>query len=80
VPFVPIVTGLIAIGLIVLALVGLRVVRSLRRFDQARGLSDRYLADHTGLLKARSAALGVALSDLGPLRTPDRSELGIGRQ
>ncbi len=74
VPFVPILVGLLAVGLLLLVLVGLRVRGSLKRFGLVRGASDSYLADRAGLLKARSAALGVAVSE-----RRQHPELGIGR-
>jgi hypothetical protein len=67
VPFVPILIALLAVGVIVLAAVGLRVRGSLRRFALVRGSLDSYLTDRSGLLRARSAALGVALSEVGKL-------------
>jgi hypothetical protein len=75
VPFVPVLIGLLAVGLVLLASVGLRVRGSVRRFGQARRLLDGYVADRGGMLRARSAALGVAVSTSG-----QHSELGIGRR
>ena len=64
-PFVPILIALLALGVVVLLAVGLRVRGSLRRFALVRGSWESYLADRTGLLRARSAALGVAVSEVG---------------
>lgn len=64
VPFLPILIGLLALGLILLALVGLRTLGSVRRYRVVRGSTRSLVADRTGLLRARSAALGVAMSDL----------------
>lgn len=75
VPFLPILIGLLAVGLILLTLAGLRVRRSVRRYGQARRALDGYVADRGGMLRARSAALGVAVSAGG-----QHSELGIGRK
>jgi hypothetical protein len=74
VPFVPILVGLLAVGLLLLVLIGLRVRGSVRRFGLVRGALDSYLADRAGLLKARSAALGVAFEE-----RKQHPELGIGR-
>ncbi|HEY1571639.1 MAG TPA: bacteriophage holin [Pseudonocardiaceae bacterium] len=74
-PFVPILIGLLAVGLVLLILVGLRIRGSVRRFGQARRALDGYVADRGGMVRARSAALGVAVSTRGP-----HSELGIGRK
>lgn len=73
-PFVPILVGLLAVGLLLLVLLGLRVRRSLRRFGLVQGALESHLADRTGLLKARSAALGVAIS-----ARRQHPELGISR-
>lgn len=67
VPFVPILSALVAVGLLVLLVVALRVRGSVRRFALVRGSWDSYLDNRTGLLRARSAALGVAISEM---RTP----------
>jgi hypothetical protein len=64
VPFVPILTGLLVVAVVVGALVGLRVRGSLRRFGMVRGVLREHVADRSGMLRARSAALGVAMSDL----------------
>jgi hypothetical protein len=61
VPYTPILV-LIALGLIVLVAIGLRVVRSLRRFAATRTLVGDRVGDGVGLLKARSAALKVAFA------------------
>jgi hypothetical protein len=64
VPFVPILTGLLVVAVVMLALVGLRVRGSLQRFGVVRGALRDHVADRSGMLRARSAALGVAVSDL----------------
>jgi hypothetical protein len=64
VPFVPILIGLLALAVIILGLVGLRVRGSVRRFRMVRGATRTLFGDRSGLVRARSAALGVALSDL----------------
>jgi hypothetical protein len=79
VPFVPILIGLLALALIILGLVGLRVRGSVRRFRMARGSTRTLVADRSGLLRARSAALGVALSDLRQHPFGHRSPAGVPR-
>jgi hypothetical protein len=64
VPFVPIVIALVAVGLILLILVGLRLRGAIRKFGIVRRLLDQRIGDGTGMLRARRAALGVAVSDL----------------
>lgn len=62
VPYTP-TLALIALGLIVLVAIGVRVIRSLRRFAAARTLVGDRVGDGVGLLKARSAALKVAFAE-----------------
>jgi hypothetical protein len=64
VPFVPILIGLLAVGVLLMVALGLRVRRSLRQFGTVRGWLADYLTDRTGMLRARSAALGVAVTNL----------------
>jgi hypothetical protein len=64
VPFVPILTGLLALSLIVILVLGLRLRSSLVRFGMVRGWLSDYLTDRVGMLRARRAALGVAVTDL----------------
>ncbi|KOV85477.1 hypothetical protein ADL03_12440 [Nocardia sp. NRRL S-836] len=52
-----------ALGLLVLVLIGVRVIRSLRRFASTRTLVGDRVGDGVGMLKARSAALKVALAE-----------------
>ena len=63
-PFVPILIAVLALGLIILSALGLRLRTSLRRFGMVRGWLDDYLTDRTGMLRARGAALGVAVANL----------------
>lgn len=62
VPYTP-TLALIALGLIVLVAIGVRVIRSLRRFATARTLVGDRVGDGVGLLRARSAALKVAFAE-----------------
>jgi hypothetical protein len=64
VPFVPILIGLLVLGVVLFAAVGLRLRASLRRFGMVRGWLADYLADRSGMLRARSAGLGVLLTNL----------------
>lgn len=63
-PYVPILAGTIALSLIILIAVGLRIRASLRRFARVRGWLDDYLADRSGMLRARGAALRVGVAEL----------------
>lgn len=65
VPYTP-TLALVALGLIVLAAIALRVIRSLRRFASARTLVRDRVGDNVGLLKARTAALKVAFARRRP--------------
>jgi hypothetical protein len=65
VPYTP-TLALVALGLIVLAAIALRVIRSLRRFASARTLVRDRVGDNVGLLKARTAALKVAFAQRRP--------------
>lgn len=69
--------GLLLFGVVVLVVLFVRLRGALRRFGMVRGWLEDYLDDRAGLLRARSAALGVALSDLrqGPIRN---SQVGVG--
>ena len=58
--------ALIALGLIVLVAIGRRVIRSLRRFASTRTLVGDRVGDGVGLLKARTAALKVAIAGRRP--------------
>ncbi|MCG8923682.1 bacteriophage holin [Lentzea sp. CC55] len=58
--------ALIALGLVVLVVIGVRVLRSLRRLARARTLVGDGVGNGVGLLKARSAALKVALAGRRP--------------
>ena len=59
--------ALIALGLIVLVVIAIRVIRSLRRFARARTLMGDGVGNGVGLLKARSAALKVAIAERRPV-------------
>ncbi|MGM1059198.1 bacteriophage holin [Saccharothrix sp. Mg75] len=66
---------LIALGVVVLVVVGVRVIGSLRRFRAASSLVGDRVGDGVGLLRARFAALGVAVA----ARRPDRARQGEPR-
>jgi hypothetical protein len=55
------VIALIVLGLLVLAAILIRVLRVLRRFNQTVSMVTTNTQDRTGLLRARSAALRVAV-------------------
>jgi hypothetical protein len=52
--------GLVVIGMLVLAVVLVRLVRVLRQFNQTVSMVSTNTRDRGGLLRARSAALRVA--------------------
>jgi hypothetical protein len=64
VPFVPIAIALVAVGLILLIVLVLRMRAAIAKFGIVRSLANQRIGDGTGMLRARSAALGVAVSDL----------------
>ncbi len=73
-PYLPILAPIV-LGLVVLALTAVRVIRSLRRFRAASTLVGDRMGDGVGLLRARSAALGVAIAE----RRPDHAREGKPR-
>jgi hypothetical protein len=58
------IAGLLVLGILILAAVGYQLTRSLRRFSMVRGWLGDYLTERTGRLRARRAALGVAIAEL----------------
>lgn len=62
-PYLLLIAAPLVFGLVVLTAVGITLGRAVRRFGRVRGWLDDYLADRTGRLRARSAALGIALGD-----------------
>jgi hypothetical protein len=56
--------AVLALGVIMLVALGLRLRASLVRFGMVRGWLDDYLTDRAGMLRARRAALGVAVANL----------------
>jgi hypothetical protein len=64
VPFLPILIGLLALGVVLLAALALRLRGSLRQFGVVRGWLRDYLSDRSGFLRARAAALDVAVTNL----------------
>ncbi|MCE6998970.1 bacteriophage holin [Saccharothrix sp. S26] len=73
-PYLPILAPIV-LGVVVLVLTVLRVVRSLRRFRAASTLVGDRVGDRVGLLRARSAALAVAVA----ARRPDHARKGKPR-
>ncbi|KAA2266526.1 hypothetical protein F0L68_01940 [Solihabitans fulvus] len=61
-PYLPTVL-LVALGVLLLVLIALRTVRAVRRFNGVRTMVARRMDDQAGLLRARSAALGVAFAE-----------------
>ena len=52
----------VAVGLVVLAVAGLRIAGAVKRLLDATGRTGARFADETGLLRARRAALRVAVA------------------
>jgi hypothetical protein len=73
VPFVGILIGLLALGAVVLVLLGLRLRTSVRKFGMVRGWLVDHLDDRAGMLRARSAALGIMMTNLKPVQHRNRS-------
>jgi hypothetical protein len=53
----------VVVGLLLLVMVLVRVSRDLRRFRRVAAAVNARLSDGTGTLRARSAALGVAMKE-----------------
>lgn len=73
-PYLPIL-ALVLLGVVVLVATAVRVIGSLRRFRAASTLVEDRVGDGVGLLRARYAALGVALAE----RRPDHAREGKPR-
>lgn len=78
-PFVLILIGLLVVAAIVIALVGVRLLGSVRRLSTVRGVLRANVADRSGMLRARTAALGIAVSDLRQDRMGRRPRVGTPR-
>lgn len=73
--------ALVVIGLALLAAMAIRVLRVVRRFNQTMSLVATNTQERTGLLRARSAALRVALTHRrGRSETPVTSHLDADRR
>lgn len=55
--------GLVALGVIVLVIVGVVVAGRLRRYLSAASMVSASTQDHVGLLRARSAAVKIAVAE-----------------
>ena len=64
VPYLLILVLIVAVGIILLVFMAIRLRASLRRFGMVRGWLEDQLADRAGMLRARSAALAIAVEDL----------------
>jgi hypothetical protein len=72
VSYIPVVV-LLAVGLVVLALVLLKVAGAARRLVVARGQVNAAVGSSTGFLKARMAALRIAVRDRRRVKTIEKS-------
>jgi hypothetical protein len=59
-PYLPSI-ALLILGLLLLVAVGLAVLRAVRRFTGAAAAANDRVSDQSGLLRARTAAVGVAI-------------------
>jgi hypothetical protein len=73
VSYIPVVALLIAVGLVALALVLLKVGGAARRLLVTRGHVNAEVGRSTGFLKARMAALRIAVRDRQRVRTIEKS-------
>jgi hypothetical protein len=64
VPYLLILVLIVAVGIILLVFMAIRLRASLRRFGMVRGWLEDQLTDRAGMLRARSAALAIAVEDL----------------
>ncbi|WP_052407222.1 bacteriophage holin [Allokutzneria albata] len=65
---------LVVAGLVVLLFVAVKVFRSLSRFGAAYAAAGRHVDDRAGLLRARSAALKVAIAERRSTRSANDSD------
>ena len=79
VPYYLIAAAVALFGLLVLVFLAVKLRRALRRFGQVRGWLDEYLTDRTGLVRARTAALGIAVAELRAGDLGDSSGPGAPR-
>ncbi|HWC79261.1 MAG TPA: hypothetical protein VG756_04780 [Pseudonocardiaceae bacterium] len=54
---------LLVIAILVLAALGIMLARALRRFGMVRGWLEDFLTARFGLIRARRAALGIAIAE-----------------
>jgi hypothetical protein len=64
VPYLVIIVPIIVVAIVLLLFMAIRLRGALRRFGMVRGWLNDQLADRGGMLRARSAALAVAVEDL----------------
>jgi len=64
VPYLLILGLIIAAAIVLLLFIAIRLRGALRRFGMVRGWLNDQLTDRAGMLRARSAALAVAVEDL----------------
>ncbi|PXY22447.1 bacteriophage holin [Prauserella muralis] len=55
--------GLVALGILVLGIAAVRIVRALRTYSRTASMVSASAHDRLGLLRARSAALKVAVGE-----------------
>jgi hypothetical protein len=79
VPFVPILIALLVLAVFLMAVFGLRLRGSLRRLSTVRGALRDHVSDRSGMLRARSAALSVAVSDMRQYLRGHRPQVGAPR-
>lgn len=63
-PFLLIFVPIVAVAIVLLLFIAIRLRGALRRFGMVRSWLNDQLTDRGGMLRARSAALAVAIEDL----------------
>ncbi|HEY4021332.1 MAG TPA: bacteriophage holin [Pseudonocardiaceae bacterium] len=63
-PYPLIVVPIIVVAFVLLLFIAIRLRGALRRFGMVRGWLNDQLTDRAGMLRARSAALAIAVEDL----------------
>lgn len=75
-PYLLIVALIVVVGIVLLGFMAIRLRASLRRFGMVRGWLEDQFTDRAGMLRARSAALAIAVEDLRrPVNQQDVSRI-----
>ncbi|HEX4221584.1 MAG TPA: bacteriophage holin [Pseudonocardiaceae bacterium] len=63
-PYLVIFVPIVVVAIVLLLFMAIRLRGALRRFGMVRGWLNDQLTDRAGMLRARSAALAIAVEDL----------------